>query len=40
MLPGGALRVDWREDGEVVMTGAAAESFRGTFDTAYYGVPA
>jgi diaminopimelate epimerase len=40
MLPGGALRVDWREDGEVVMTGAAAESFRGTFDPANYGVPA
>ena len=37
-LPGGPLRIDWREDGEIVMTGAAAESFRGTFDPAHYGV--
>lgn len=37
-LPGGPLRIDWREDGEIVMTGAAAESFRGTFDPADYGV--
>ncbi|MBW8754414.1 MAG: diaminopimelate epimerase [Sphingomonadales bacterium] len=36
-LPGGRLRIDWREDGEIVMTGAAAESFRGTFDLADYG---
>jgi diaminopimelate epimerase len=36
-LPGGPLRIDWREDGEIVMTGAAAESFRGTFDTSDYG---
>jgi diaminopimelate epimerase len=36
-LPGGPLRIDWREDGEIVMTGAAAEAFRGTFDPAYYG---
>ena len=37
-LPGGPLRIDWREDGEIVMTGAAAESFRGSFDPADYGV--
>ena len=37
-LPGGPLHIDWREDGEIVMTGAAAESFRGTFDPADYGV--
>jgi diaminopimelate epimerase len=39
-LPGGPLRIDWRDDGEIVMTGAAAESFRGTFDTADYGAAA
>ena len=33
-LPGGPLRIDWREDGEIVMTGPATESFRGSFDTA------
>lgn len=38
-LPGGPLRIDWREDGEIVMTGAAAESFRGDFDPADFGVP-
>lgn len=36
-LPGGPLRIDWREDGEIVMTGAAAESFRGSFDPADFG---
>ena len=36
-LLGGPLRIEWREDGEIVMTGAAAESFRGTFDPAEYG---
>lgn len=36
-LPGGPLRIDWREDGEIVMTGTAAESFRGSFDPADYG---
>jgi diaminopimelate epimerase len=39
-LPGGRLSIEWREDGEVVMTGPATESFRGTFDPAAYGVPA
>jgi diaminopimelate epimerase len=31
-LPGGPLRIDWRDDGEIVMTGPATESFRGTFE--------
>ena len=39
-LPGGPLRIDWREDGEIVMTGSAAEAFRGTFDPADYGASA
>ena len=39
-LPGGPLRIDWREDGEIVMTGAAAEAFRGTFNAADYGAAA
>ena len=39
-LPGGPLRIDWREDGEIVMTGPAAESFRGTFDPADFGAAA
>ena len=39
-LPGGPLVIEWRDDGEIVMTGPAAESFRGSFDTAYYGAPA
>ena len=39
-LPGGPLRIDWREDGEIVMAGSAAEAFRGTFDTADYGAAA
>lgn len=36
-LPGGPLSITWREDGEIVMTGPAAESFRGSFDPADYG---
>ncbi|MEJ5975612.1 diaminopimelate epimerase [Novosphingobium sp. PS1R-30] len=36
-LPGGPLRIEWRDDDEIVMTGAAAESFRGAFDPADYG---
>jgi diaminopimelate epimerase len=39
-LPGGPLRIDWHDDGEIVMTGAAAESFRGSFDPADYGAAA
>jgi diaminopimelate epimerase len=32
MLDGGALDIEWREDGHVVMTGPAALSFEGSFD--------
>jgi diaminopimelate epimerase len=35
-LPGGRLAIEWREDGQIVMTGPATESFRGEFDTADY----
>ncbi|MCT2559732.1 diaminopimelate epimerase [Tsuneonella sp. YG55] len=31
-LPGGPLEIEWDSDGRVLMTGPAAESFRGTFD--------
>ncbi|MGN3975418.1 diaminopimelate epimerase [Tsuneonella sp. SYSU-LHT278] len=31
-LPGGPLEIEWAIDGRVLMTGPAAESFRGTFD--------
>ena len=31
-LPGGALLIEWGEDGRITMTGPATESFRGTFD--------
>lgn len=37
-LPGGTLQIDWRDDGIIVMTGPAAESFRGTFDAAHFGI--
>jgi len=33
-LPGGTLTIAWSNDGRIVMTGPAAESFRGTFDPA------
>ncbi len=36
-LPGGVLGIEWAEDGGIVMTGPAAESFRGSFDPADYG---
>ncbi|KHK91921.1 diaminopimelate epimerase [Novosphingobium malaysiense] len=39
-LPGGPLQIEWREDGEIVMTGPATESFRGSFDPADYGLTA
>lgn len=39
-LPGGPLLIEWRDDGEIVMTGGATESFRGTFDPADFGVAA
>lgn len=31
-LDGGSLRIEWRDDGHVIMTGPIAESFRGTLD--------
>jgi diaminopimelate epimerase len=31
-LPGGSLTIEWREDGQILMTGPAAEAFRGTFE--------
>ena len=37
-LPGGALTIEWRDDGEIVMTGPAVESFQGDFDAAAYGL--
>ncbi|TYC92745.1 diaminopimelate epimerase [Novosphingobium sp. BW1] len=37
-LPGGTLRIDWREDGVIVMTGPATESFRGSFAAADFGL--
>lgn len=37
-LPGGSLQIEWREDGEIVMTGPATESFRGSFDPSDYGI--
>ena len=39
-LPGGELEIAWPGQGLIRMTGPAAESFRGTFDAADYGVPA
>jgi len=35
-LPGGALLIEWGEDGRITMTGPATESFRGTFDWGDY----
>lgn len=32
IVDGGTLNIEWREDGHVVMTGPAEESFRGTID--------
>lgn len=37
-LPGGPLVIEWREDGEIVMTGPAVESFRGSFEGADFGM--
>lgn len=39
-LPGGPLLIEWRDDGQIVMTGPATESFRGSFDGADYGAAA
>ena len=35
-LDGGALQVEWREDGRVMMTGPAATSFEGILDPSLY----
>ena len=37
-LPGGPLVITWREDGEIIMAGPATESFRGSFETADFGL--
>jgi diaminopimelate epimerase len=39
-LPGGPLHIQWSEGESIVMTGPAAEAFRGTFDPADYGIRA
>ncbi len=39
-LPGGILGIEWREDGQIIMTGPASESFRGSFDSDDFGLPA
>jgi diaminopimelate epimerase len=39
-LTGGPLRIEWGDDNRITMTGAAEESFRGTFDPADYGAAA
>ena len=36
-LTGGPLVIEWNAAGRIIMTGGAAESFRGTFDPADYG---
>ncbi len=36
-LPGGALEMEWREDGHVLMTGPVATAFTGTLDLARFG---
>ncbi len=35
-LPGGTLRIEWREDGHIQMTGPAATSFKGIVDLGAY----
>ncbi|WP_456299895.1 diaminopimelate epimerase [Falsiroseomonas oryzae] len=36
-LPGGALEMEWREDGHVLMTGPVATAFTGELDLARFG---
>ena len=36
VLDGGALAIDWLEDGHVLMTGPVAESFTGTLDESLF----
>ncbi len=35
-LPGGKLEIEWTDANRIIMTGPAAESFRGTFDWATF----
>jgi len=37
VLDGGALTIEWRGDGHVIMTGPVATSFNGSFDLANLG---
>ena len=37
LLDGGALEIEWREDGHVIMTGPVAVSFSGTLDPSLLG---
>jgi diaminopimelate epimerase len=39
-LPGGALHIEWREGGPIVMSGQAIESYRGSFLASDYGLRA
>lgn len=39
-LPGGPLTIEWTDEGRILMTGPATESFRGSFDPAAYGAAA
>ncbi len=36
LVDGGALEIEWRDDGHVLMTGPVATSFRGTLDLAAF----
>jgi diaminopimelate epimerase len=35
-LPGGDLRIEWRADGHVLMTGPVEYEFEGRFDSALF----
>jgi diaminopimelate epimerase len=35
-LPGGPLEIEWRDDGQIVMTGPATEAFRGEFELDHF----
>ena len=39
-LTGGELTIEWTADGRIRMSGPAAESFRGSFDSLHYGAAA
>jgi diaminopimelate epimerase len=36
-LPGGDLKIEWTATGQILMTGPAVESYRGSFDPATFG---